>query len=149
MLFEKESLTALMRLSERKKAPPGEPAGDAFRVNQLAGSAEGFDPCSKARDLPGDGVFVQHALGHAAHHFGLGGLQSCCCGDLVTRGDRLFDFADEGTDTRTTRFVYSETGFVLASAFLGLGRISHGFSHFPGQLNMYRATSPDRVLSTG
>ena len=48
---------------------------------------------------------MENTFRYAPHQFGLSRLEGCRGGILVTGGDRLFDLAQEGADTRPARFV--------------------------------------------
>ena len=63
---------------------------------------------------------MEHALGDAAHKFGLRGAQRGGSGLLVARGDGLLDLAQEGTDARAARLVDRIALLALAGALGGL-----------------------------
>jgi len=78
---------------------------------------------------------VHDALGHAAHQFGLRGLQRQRGRIGIARGDGLFDLADIGADARTAGLVDVGATFDLAGAFLDWGVLAMGV-FLSGQLHV-------------
>jgi len=84
-----------------------------------------FDARRETRHLAADGVLVEHALGHAAHQFGLCRLQRFGRTTLVATCDGLFDPPQVRPDPRFPRFVHQRPPNRLACAFLRSRRIGH------------------------
>ena len=102
----------------------GRPSKGAARYNQNAQfiavflAFHGLDPSRQPGNPAGDSIAVRHALGDAAHHFGLGRREGRLGVGLVTLGDRVLDPAHVSPDAADPRAVDDGAALNLANAFL-------------------------------
>lgn len=80
---------------------------------------ERLDARRKARQFARYRFFLDDAFGHRALQFRLRALERLARRALVARSNRFFDFAKEGSDARTARFIHFGAARNLAHHLLG------------------------------
>src|SRR3569623_347688 len=88
-------------------------------------SGECYEPLGQPRALPRSGVLVQHALGDAAHQFGLNLRHRFGGGGLVAGGEGCFGLLHEGPNPADAVAVDLGPARVAADALLRLRRVRH------------------------
>src|SRR5882762_9563017 len=122
----------------RKTAPRWAPLGCSIpmgeagyaRSNAISGCRHFPQGRGQARDFPGTGVLVHHALGDGAHQLGLGLHEGVLGGRSVAGGQRLVELAQEGAHARAAGGVDFGSAGDLADRLLGAGRIGHSLELF-------------------
>ena len=93
-----------------------------------SGLVQLLQPGRQPGDLPGAGVFVDNALGHAAHELRLGGLECGRGGGLIAGGDGFLDLAHGGADQALAVLVDGGAAGSLTDALFGRRMAGHGLA---------------------